>query len=361
MKRLFVVSVLLLGLAACAAPTMTGPGASIDRGLIDAERQKQYELAVEENLKQYERLNRVGFPILRANADWCGRDGRTRPSIGALIAGTAHMKEPTKAALKRVLEMNNDGAVITGVPSGTPAAEAGLRRGDQIVSLNGQTVSAQTNSAELLDDMKKAADDSFAHKKPLTLAINRDGKSITKSVSPVLACDFYVAIDNKDVINAFADGKGIVFTKGMMRFANEDDELAVVMGHELGHNLNHHIDSKKTNAAGGLLLDILAAAGGVNTQGMFSGLAASAYSQDFEREADYVGLYLTARGGYDIEDAPNFWRRMAIESPASIKDSHTSSHPATPERFLALESTVKEIESKLSSKRKLEPDKNLRF
>lgn len=361
MKRLALISLLFLGLTGCVAPTMTGPGSSIDRGLIDAERQKQYDLAVEENLKQYERLNRVGFPILRANADWCDRDGRTRPSIGLLVAGTAKMKDPTKGALKRVLEMDSDGAVVTGVPSGSPASEAGLRRGDRIVALNGQTINDQTNSQELVNSLKKAADKSFSDQKPVTLAINRNGASMTKNVTPVLTCDFLLGIENKDPINAFADGKNIVFTKGMMRFASDDDELAVVMGHELGHNLNRHIDAKKTNAAGGLLLDILAAAGGVNTGGTFSGLAAGAYSQDFEREADYVGLYLTARGGYDIEDAPNFWRRMAIESPASIKDSHGSSHPPTPERFLALESTVNEIESKLSSKRKLEPDKNLRF
>ena len=89
---------------------------------------------------------------------------------------------------------------------------------------------------------------------------------------------------------------------------------------------------------------ILAAVAGVNTGGDFMRIGAEAgagaFSQDFEAEADYVGVYLMARGGYDIGLAPNFWRRMAVIHPASIKTNHSSTHPSAPERFVALESAV---------------------
>ena len=53
----------------------------------------------------------------------------------------------------------------------------------------------------------------------------------------------------------------------------------------------------------GLVFDILAAVAGVNTGGDFMRIGAEAgagaFSQDFEAEADYVGVYLMARGGYD--------------------------------------------------------------
>ena len=83
--------------------------------------------------------------------------------------------------------------------------------------------------------------------------------------------------------------------------------------------------------------------------GLFGALAASAYSQEFEKEADYVGLYLMANSGIEIDNAPMFWRRMAAEHPGNIKSNHAASHPATAERFVAIENTINEIALKLAS------------
>jgi predicted Zn-dependent protease len=110
----------------------------------------------------------------------------------------------------------------------------------------------------------------------------------------------------------------------------------------------------------GLVFDILAAVAGVNTGGDFmrigAGAGAGAFSQDFEAEADYVGVYLMARGGYDIGLAPNFWRRMAVIHPGSIKTNHSSTHPSAPERFVALEGAVGEIRAKLAAGKPLTPE-----
>jgi predicted Zn-dependent protease len=138
----------------------------------------------------------------------------------------------------------------------------------------------------------------------------------------------------------------------MMRFAQNDDELAVVVGHEIAHNAMRHLDAKKKNATLGAILgavvDIAAATQGVNTGGDFTnmgaGIGAMSYSQDFEREADYVGMYLLALAGRSYENAADFWRRMAQESPGSIK--YASSHPTSAERFVRLEQTVAEIRQK---------------
>jgi predicted Zn-dependent protease len=107
----------------------------------------------------------------------------------------------------------------------------------------------------------------------------------------------------------------VTVTSGMVRFCQTNDELALVVGHEMAHNAMNHMKSKRANAAGGLIVDILFAAIGVNTQGGFAKLAGNAYSPAFEQEADYVGLYYTARAGFDISSAANFWRRMAIADP----------------------------------------------
>ena len=123
-------------------------------------------------------------------------------------------------------------------------------------------------------------------------------------------------------INAFADGEAVYMMAGMMRFAENDQELALILGHELAHNVEAHISAKKVNATIGLVFDLLAAGAGVNTRGAFSQAGANSYSQDFESEADYVGLYYLARAGIEVDGAAYFWRRMAAEhkpDPVSYK------------------------------------------
>ena len=53
-----------------------------------------------------------------------------------------------------------------------------------------------------------------------------------------------------------------------------------------------------------------------------------------------------ALAGYEIDDAPNFWRRMAIEHPTGI--DYGGLHPTTPERFLGLERGIAEIKQNLA-------------
>ena len=141
-----------------------------------------------------------------------------------------------------------------------------------------------------------------------------------------------------------------------MRFAETEQELSLVVAHEIAHNAMSHVRAKTLNTLGGTLLDIAAGAAGVNTQGMFGKMASLAYSQEFEREADYVGLYIMAQAGVSTENAAMFWRRMAVEHPASINSSHTSTHPATAERFIAIEKTLQQIEEKKQDGTALMPD-----
>ena len=116
----------------------------------------------------------------------------------------------------------------------------------------------------------------------------------------------------------------------------------------MAHNTMRHLDAKKANAAAGLVGDVALA---ILTRGAYrtssiSDAASRAYSQEFEAEADYVGLYMLANSGYSIDDAPKFWRRMAAANPGNIKGTHTSTHPSTSYRMVALEEAAKEIDEK---------------
>ncbi len=175
-------------------------------------------------------------------------------------------------------------------------------------------------------------------------------------------CYFYFRLSQKDEINAASDGKNITVDTGMMRFVESDDELATVMGHEFAHNLMGHVKAQKTNATFGMLAgmvaDAIASSEGINThdEGTKTGtqLAVLAYSADFEKEADYVGLYVMARAGYDINKAAHIWRRMSIEDPDGIYISTT--HPSNAARFVALQKAIYEVEYKRKHHLPVVPD-----
>lgn len=201
---------------------------------------------------------------------------------------------------------------------------------------------------------------------PATAAMKARVKAIAKRVEPQAerlcrelyrdanskSCQYGLELSTEPRINAFADGEKVVLTTSMIKLAQDNDHLAFVFAHELAHNIMDHPSRVGRNAMGGSLLgtalDIGAAAAGVSTGGAFGQIGGQAallrYSPSFELEADYIGLYILHRAGYNIEDAPNFWRAMARHHPDNIYNSTT--HPTNPERFVVMNKTINEIRSK---------------
>lgn len=175
-------------------------------------------------------------------------------------------------------------------------------------------------------------------------------------------CYYYFKMSRNEEINSMADGKNIIIYTGMIRFVESDDELAAVMGHEFAHNLMGHPKAQKKNATwgglAGLAADAIAKSQGIDTGGEIAEngeeFGALAYSIDFEKEADYIGLYVMERAGYNIKLAPNLWRRMSLEDPDGINIAIT--HPSNAQRFVALQKTIDEIEFKKKNHIKVLPD-----
>lgn len=176
-------------------------------------------------------------------------------------------------------------------------------------------------------------------------------------------CDFQVLIDPQEKgLNAHADGQHVVVYPAMIDYATNDNQLAFVISHEFAHSIMGHVASQQKNVAiGGILgsiADMAAGSQGYETQGAFGQLGAQQallrYSPAFENEADYVGLYILARAGYKIEDAPDFWRLMSLEVPQAVYA--TSTHPNNPTRAVAMEKTVAEIRAKQKAGQPLIPN-----
>jgi predicted Zn-dependent protease len=245
-----------------------------------------------------------------------------------------------------------DQFIVDSVVQGSPADKAGIQVGDRIVRVGGAAPADLQLGTPGFDEMTKVFNEGTG--KPLPIFVRRRGELLELTSTPVQACDYPVLVQNNSVLNAFADGSKIVIFSGMMKFASTDEELALVVGHELAHNIRDHISSKRTNAFIGIALDaVVQVLTGYNPN-LFSQIGAHANSPEFEAEADYVGLYIIARAGFAIDAAPGFWRRMAVENPDGI--SHSTTHPATNDRFVALQAAIAEIDAKKAAGAALVPN-----
>jgi predicted Zn-dependent protease len=188
-------------------------------------------------------------------------------------------------------------------------------------------------------------------------------RQVTYQGKKATICGFPVVIDNKDKdINAYTDGKKIVISRKMLEFVNNDNELALVIGHELAHAALGHVNKSMQNAAigqiGGFAIDQLLASQGLSTGGQFAslggGIAQARYSVAFEQESDYVGIYFMERAGFDTAGVASFWRRMAANDSRTI--TQRTSHPTSPERFIAIDRAQKEVAAKKKAGQPLVPN-----
>ncbi len=335
----------LLWLSACAGDITQRP--QLDPSAIHAERALQEQMVQNQSLQPAKvkrgprpkgehasseaRLWRVGYPILRANAQLCPK---RHAEPGFALALDAH-----------------GNMYISMVVEASPAGDAGLPANTQLVAVDDMPVPVNGRQFQAFFDYlfpPLPQEQDQARPIKLTLA---NGKNYM--VGREAVCSYDLAIDEKaKAINAYADGKKMLFSKAILRFAANDNELALIIGHEMAHNALDHINKGQKNLLAGAFAGILGEAVlsgmGVNAQGEVAKLGANigqlSYSVPFEQEADYVGLYFAARAGYNIDDVAQFWRRMALDNPDAIYTRTT--HPTSPERFVALQQTADEIRYK---------------
>lgn len=169
-------------------------------------------------------------------------------------------------------------------------------------------------------------------------------------------CSYNYKVINEDMLNAYTDGKNVVISAQMMEFLEQDKELATVMAHEIAHNTMGHRAKKMQNSIVGCVFDVVAIVNGYDSNGIFTEIGAMTYSQGFENEADYVGIYIMARAGYDISNVSDLWRKMTIQTKRMEKPSFFNTHPSNSERYLRMQHTIDEIKNKKKNKIPLIPN-----
>jgi Zn-dependent protease with chaperone function len=153
-------------------------------------------------------------------------------------------------------------------------------------------------------------------------------------------------------INAFCmPGGKIAFYYGILdQLKLTDDEVAMVMGHEIAHALREHARARLAKTAGtGAALQLGAQILGWGQLGDLGARATTQlislkFSRNDETEADLVGLELAARAGYDPQAAVSLWKKMAAASKREGGLGFLSTHPSSPDRIKVLQANVAKVE-----------------
>ena len=173
----------------------------------------------------------------------------------------------------------------------------------------------------------------FQRLKPYADQLNQTGQRF----------DWKLAVLKSDTVNAYvAPGGKVVFYTGIVNKLNlTNDEIAAVMGHEMTHALEEHSKSK----IGAQALTNLAIGIGTSYAGANIGEAGNAaislgsqigiglpYSRNLESRADYGGLMLMAKAGFNPNAAITLWEKMNRLDGAG-KGSFLSTHPSNSQRI----------------------------
>jgi Zn-dependent protease with chaperone function len=152
-------------------------------------------------------------------------------------------------------------------------------------------------------------------------------------------------------VNAFCmpGGKIAVFTGLIDKLQATDDELAMVLGHEMAHALREHARERLAKSEGtGALLSLGAQLFGLGQLGSTAAnigtqLLTLKFSRDEEIEADLVGLEMGARSGFDPHAALTLWEKMARIS-GSGGSAFLSDHPSGADRIRRLQENIPRVE-----------------
>lgn len=186
--------------------------------------------------------------------------------------------------------------------------------------------------------------------------VQRIGARIAKAVGDQMPnAQWEFVVFESDEVNAFAlpGGKVGVYT-GLLKLATSDDELAIVMGHEIGHVIARHGAERMTHqmAIQGIatvgsayadgrydprLIELAQGAYGLGTQ-----LGELKFSRGNESEADHMGVVFAAKAGYDPRASITFWEKMAAQKTqkAGLLDKFLSTHPADAQRIADLQALM---------------------
>lgn len=277
-----------------------------------------------EQLRQQDlRVAAVAYRLSTADLRRCR--ARPTPQLGFAIHGLAQYAPADRQAVAAAFGLGQGIAVMAVVP-GSPADRAGLTADDRLVSVNGIALTAPAEAApsrEAVDEAAKVIADEMA-KGTIVLHVSRGGDSRVVRFDAAAGCSSRAELVLADDVNAWADGERIVITRATLERCRTDDELALVIAHEMAHNILGHRRRLGLTAVGAALLPATA--------------SGSAAMRRTEEEADRFAIGMMSTAGYDLRQAAPFLARLLqAEDPSS---RFATTHPTSARRLALLTAAI---------------------
>jgi predicted Zn-dependent protease len=175
-------------------------------------------------------------------------------------------------------------------------------------------------------------------------------------------CDWQLTVLNDRSLNASARPNGVVaINRGVVEYAANEEEVSLVIAHELGHQAANHLVTGQRNQAIGALVGavLLGAAGAIASSRNYNSanitraametganvggaIGRISYSKEQEREADYLAALILYRSDVDLDKARGILVTMAKGSGRK-ETGMLDTHPAGPERLAAWDKAVQEV------------------
>lgn len=260
-----------------------------------------------------------------------------------------------------------------------PEAGPALKQGDLIIAVNGLSIPIWVKDwDEFCRSLRDIFQDSFPGSAladfvlttryarqesegtyeggPITLLIDRQGVRQQVTLYPIhLPAEYGLMVISDSAglgYNALSAPGKILLTNKLLNFCRTDDELAIVLGHELAHHAHNHLVRKMGQyPAADLPAQVIALPFRLlpwsplspnrelsqNIRKVSRQAMISAYSRPDELEADAYGSFYAYQAGYDLEQGIYLWERLAAVTRSIFAETYfLDSHPAAPERLARL-------------------------
>ena len=281
------------------------------------------EVRFSDILDQYralnERLENVAARLQIANVPLCPLTIRDAGYTVHTLSDYPPQLQPVAQTLLNV----DTGLSVRTIRGGGPAERAGLQAGDRLMGINGQRLSDGLTQKKFYDNATETA--FGAPTARLTIARNQGGdiaEVISFKLTPETICGYPAHVVFDEVVNGHTDGRAVWITSELMRTVEDDDNLALIVAHEMAHAIARHLELTPSDEQRKVL----------------------------ELKADSMALVMLERAGFDIDRAIGYW--MSADNPQRMSQSRSATHPTITQRLDNFEAARRAIEL---SKRQNEP------
>ena len=253
------------------------------------------------------RVAAVGHALASRNLDKC--DHASAPLSGLTLHALSQYHTADRPAVTRLFGMTRWPGVMAVVP-GSAADRAGILEDDQIVAVAGADMAGDLGRATgraVVEVANRTIADALASG-PASLTLLRRGERIEIMLHPVSGCASDIELLSNDAVNAWANGRNVMIGGGLLDRCESDDDLALVIAHEMAHNIiDAQARAKRHRAVRG---------------------------QASETAADALAVKMMITAGYDPAQAIRSLSRLMQRRGVSF------SHPAPTRRIAALQAAM---------------------